>query len=189
MAAESLITVGPVGPVVLSLAEQLKADLVVLGSHGWSTADHASVTERVIDESPCPVLTFQERVDMPGFRLRSANGDPAPRTVVSTDHSRASSAAVGYACALARVLPLELELRHVVDPGHAGRERYERAQAALEALVPPDLGKCVSIHVRGGRRPLSSSSMSRSVSRPSACWVSMCTGCFVACSRTTPRAR
>jgi hypothetical protein len=35
---------------------------VVLGSHGWSTQDHASVTERLIDRCSRPVLTFEEGV-------------------------------------------------------------------------------------------------------------------------------
>ncbi len=149
VATEGLITVGPVSSVVLDVAAQVQADLVVLGSHGWSTQDHASVTERLIAAAPFPMLAFQERADMPRFRLR-ADGDASLRAVVSTDLTHASLAAVGYAFALARTLPLRLELLHVVDPGHAGRERLQSAHAALDALVPPDLADRVSTHVRAG---------------------------------------
>src|SRR5262249_26706694 len=48
--AEGLVSVGPVVGALLALAEELHADLIVLGSHGWSTETHASVTERVIAE-------------------------------------------------------------------------------------------------------------------------------------------
>jgi len=151
VAAEGLMTVGPVGPVVLALAEDLRADLLVLGSHGWSTQDHASVTERVVRESPCPVLTFQERVDRPGFRLRrEREQDPPWRVVLPTDLTSASAAAVAYGFALARKLPLQLDLLHVIDPGHLERQRQQAARDALEALVPPDLAGTVATHVRGG---------------------------------------
>jgi nucleotide-binding universal stress UspA family protein len=149
VAAEGVITFGPVRSVVLGLAREVQADLVVLGSHGWSTREHASVTEQLIAAAPFPVLAFQERADMPRFCLR-ADGDASPRAVVLTDLTHASLAAVGYAFALARTLPLRLELLHVVDPGHAGRERLQCAHAALDALVPPDLGDRISTHVRAG---------------------------------------
>jgi nucleotide-binding universal stress UspA family protein len=54
--AEGVISAGPAGLVVLSLAQRLPADLIVIGSHGWSTDEHASLTERVIAGAPCPVL-------------------------------------------------------------------------------------------------------------------------------------
>ncbi|MGH7895282.1 MAG: universal stress protein, partial [Candidatus Binatia bacterium] len=147
--AEGLVTSGPVGAVVLSLAEQLEADLVVLGSHGWSTQDHASVTERLVDESPCPVLTFDGRAGRPAFRLRTQSGKPLP-VVVPTDLTPGSAAAVGYACGLARALPLRLDLLHVIDPAHCGRDAQRNAHAALDAMVPPDLVGRVSSHVRTG---------------------------------------
>src|SRR5262249_51716106 len=71
--AEGVVSAGPVAGTLLALAEQLAADLIVLGSHGWSTETHASVTERVIAEAPCPVLTFNEGAVSSGqFRLRAA---------------------------------------------------------------------------------------------------------------------
>src|SRR5262249_1343337 len=48
---------------------QLPADLLVLGTHGWSTADHASVTERIIECAPCPVLTVHDLDAVRAFRL------------------------------------------------------------------------------------------------------------------------
>jgi nucleotide-binding universal stress UspA family protein len=147
---EAAITSGPIGRVVLTLAQALPADLVVLGSHGWSTQDHASVTERLIEESPCPVLTFQEGVaNTGGFRLRGVQGEAPLPVLVPTDLTRDSNAAVRYACTLARKLPLRLDLLHVLSSDQSDRAA-EGAQAAMDGRVPPDLADRVSAHVRIG---------------------------------------
>lgn len=147
--AEAAITSGLLAESVLTLAAKLSADLVVLGSHGWSTQDHASVTERVIARLPCPVLTFQEQTGTPPFRLRPEPGDPPIRVVVATDLTATSVTAVGYACALARDVGIHLELLHVL-PAEAAGAAVIHAQARLEGLVPPDLVDAVSAHLRRG---------------------------------------
>jgi nucleotide-binding universal stress UspA family protein len=144
---ESAITCGPVGQVVLSVAEGLGADLVVIGSHGWSSQDHASVTERLVDHSPCPVLTFRERGD--GSRPFRLAGDRPVRVVVPTDLTHDSTCAVEYACALARRLPLDIDLLHVLSEG-SDDVAAASAQLVLDAHVPPDLVDRVTAHVRVG---------------------------------------
>jgi nucleotide-binding universal stress UspA family protein len=145
---EAAITSGPVGQVVLSLAQGLDVDVIVLGSHGWSTQDHASVTERLVDEAPCPVLTFQEGVADPrAFRL-AAVGEHRLRAVVPTDLTRNGSSALAYACALARALPLELDLLHVITSDQSTSAAL--AERALDGHVPPDLVDRVRAHVRTG---------------------------------------
>jgi nucleotide-binding universal stress UspA family protein len=147
VAVEAVVTVGPLAATVLSLAQQLPADLVVLGSHGWSTPDHASVTERVIERVACPVLTVQEGgEDRPAFRLHALAGDQPPRVLVPTDFSPGSAAAVAYAFALGRSLPLRLDLLHVV----ANASRVGPATGRLAALVPADAHSPVEVHVRVG---------------------------------------
>ena len=146
---ESAITCGPLGQSVLSVAEGLGADLVVLGSHGWSSQDHASVTERMVDQSPCPVLTFREGSrGTRGFRLASG-GDGRLRVVVPTDLTHDANCAVGYACALARRFPLDVDLLHILPEG-SDDEAAESAQLALDAQVPPDMVDRVTAHVRVG---------------------------------------
>ena len=147
---EAAITSGPIGQSVLTLARAIPADVIVIGSHGWSTQDHASVTERLVDESPCPVLTFQESVGNAGaFRLRSAPGDKPFPVLVPTDLTRDSNVGVAYACELARRLPLRLDLLHVLAGDQSDR-KAESAQLAMDSHVPIDLVDRVSAHVRLG---------------------------------------
>lgn len=149
--AEGVISAGPLAPVVLSLAERLPADLVVIGSHGWSTDEHASVTERVIAQAPCPVLTLHDGGEpTPRLCLRAEDGTP-PRVVVPTDLSPTSRHAVEYAYALARILPLRLELLHVL-PGspHRSAAAENAAREQLDAVVPADLATQVTTAVRYG---------------------------------------
>jgi nucleotide-binding universal stress UspA family protein len=145
LAGEAVITHGPLARVVLALAEKLPADLVVLGTHGWSTEDHASVTERVIERCPCPVLTIGDAGAGGGFRLEAGAGGDPPRIVAATDFSESADKAVAYAIELTRRLRLRLDLLHVTyEDGHAAGE-------ALDRLVPDDLRGSVECHLRVGK--------------------------------------
>jgi nucleotide-binding universal stress UspA family protein len=51
---------GPAGPVIVKLASELPAELVVVGTHGRTGLRHAllgSIAERVVRRAGCPVLT------------------------------------------------------------------------------------------------------------------------------------
>jgi nucleotide-binding universal stress UspA family protein len=147
VAAEAVVTAGPLATIVLALAEHLPADLVVLGSHGWSTEDHASVTERVVERAPCPVLTFQEGGEGPSpFRLRAPEGGPPLRVLVPTDLSPGSAAALAHACELAQTLGLRLDVLHVVP----GASRAASAADRLKAAIPPAARHLVEVHLRSG---------------------------------------
>ena len=48
---------------IVALAEEIQADIVVIATHGRTGLSHAimgSVAERIVRESPCPVLTVRE---------------------------------------------------------------------------------------------------------------------------------
>lgn len=149
--AEGVVSTGPVGMAVLSLAEQLPADLIVLGSHGWSTDDHASVAERLIGQAPCAVLTFTEGNGAPDrFRIPPDAEAPLP-VVVTTDFSATGQHAVEYACALAATLPLQIELLHVLSPGRRPDDDVAHvAEARLRDAVPERLAGRMTARVRSG---------------------------------------
>lgn len=144
--AEAKISSGSVAPVLLMLAQQLPADLVVLGSHGWSTDDHSSVTERIVDKSPCPVLTFREGNEQ-SFRLRPESDAAPVRVLVPTDLSETAAKAVAYAFELARKFPLQLTLLHVVGSGTG----VGAAEQKLKQLVPADLAPRLETAVHQGK--------------------------------------
>jgi nucleotide-binding universal stress UspA family protein len=147
IAAEAVVTAGPLATIVLALAEHLPTDLVVLGSHGWSTEDHASVTERVVELAPCPVLTFQEGGEGPSpFRLRAPEGGPPLRVLVPTDLSSGSAVAVAHACDLARTLGLRVDVLHVVPDAGRARSAADR----LDATIPAEARHLVDVHLRSG---------------------------------------
>jgi nucleotide-binding universal stress UspA family protein len=60
--AQTLIRVGDARDVILQTAEELRADLIVMGTHGRRGISRAllgSVTEMVVRTSPVPVLTVR----------------------------------------------------------------------------------------------------------------------------------
>ncbi|MEY4580062.1 MAG: hypothetical protein RL701_4765 [Pseudomonadota bacterium] len=61
--ARGIIAMGPASEQILKVAEQTRADLIVVGTHGRRGLKHAvlgSVAEKVVRLSPVPVLTVHE---------------------------------------------------------------------------------------------------------------------------------
>jgi len=55
---------GRAGDEIVRQAKKLKADLIVIGTHGLSGLKHlllGSIAERVVQKAPCPVLTVKSR--------------------------------------------------------------------------------------------------------------------------------
>jgi len=47
---------------IVKIAREKSADLIVIGTHGWTGIDHilfGSTAEKVVRKSPCPVLTVR----------------------------------------------------------------------------------------------------------------------------------
>ena len=98
-------------------ARQLKADLIVMGTHGRTGLQHVllgSTAERTMRLAPCPVLT-----------VRAADGETPPtstaaplirRLLVPVDFSDCSLEAVEYAAGLARQFSATVTLLHVLEP-------------------------------------------------------------------------
>jgi nucleotide-binding universal stress UspA family protein len=94
-------------------AEQCRADLIVMGTHGRSGVQRlvlGSVAEKVLRRATCPVMTVP-----PGTRV-----DPAalelPKTILcAVDFSDASLRALEYAMSMAQESDATLLLMHVVD--------------------------------------------------------------------------
>jgi universal stress protein A len=143
---EAKLTRGPVDMGLLEVARLLPADLIVMGSHGRCSAEHQSLTEKIVAGAPCPVLTLTENSNIE--LLEPADAIPA---LVPVDVSARSRTTVRQALALMDHLPLTLHVVHVerspLEPGDP--EGFRRR---LEVLVPEPLRSRVRFHLRSGER-------------------------------------
>jgi len=145
-----IVRSGAAAPVILDLAREIGADLLVLGTHGRSGVRKlvlGSVAERVVDKAPCPVLTValaaEGSPDTPVFR----------HVLCGVDFSEASRRAVELAISLAEEAGGRLTLMHSVEwvtddrhptpPATFGVKLYHQsllteARARLSELVPAE---------------------------------------------------
>jgi len=73
-----LLQTGAAHLAIAAAAKQVKADLIIMATHGRSGVTHllmGSVAERVVRNAPCPVLIVRPR----GAGRRSARRRPTPR--------------------------------------------------------------------------------------------------------------
>jgi universal stress protein A len=69
LTVRTLLRVGTAYHVIVETAKQLKADLIIMSTHGRTGLSHVlmgSVAEKVLQTAPCPVLTV--RGHKPGRR-------------------------------------------------------------------------------------------------------------------------
>lgn len=147
------ITRGPTTSAVQAVCEASDAELVVLNTHGEADGSHASVTEEVLSSGRQSVLVLHEAgIERRAFGFDLSAGHRQV-TIVPTDFTPGSRAAVDFAFDLARTLPLELHLLHLVTLGVKG-ERHAQArdewEQRLRALIPADSAEYTRVHVREG---------------------------------------
>jgi nucleotide-binding universal stress UspA family protein len=144
--AEVIVESGPVPYRILEHAKTLPADLIVIGTHGAGGFTHlilGSVTEKVIRQATCPVLTVP-----PKAWTRSAL--PFKRLLCPVDFSDSSLAALERAFSIAQESDADLTLLHAFEwtpddepltnrpisvPEFRG-ELERELTARLEALIP-----------------------------------------------------
>lgn len=99
---------------ILALADERKADLIVIGSHGRSGFDRlvlGSVSEKVIRKAMAPVLVVPPRAhDAPQSGALAFH-----RILCAIDFSAGARDALTYAVSLAAETDAQLTLMHVID--------------------------------------------------------------------------
>jgi nucleotide-binding universal stress UspA family protein len=150
IACEGRLTRGPIDLALLVAAQRLPADLIVMGSHGPSCAEHRSLTERLVVEAPCPVLTLPEAGDAMRLFAEVRPGEQESAAVVAVDFTAHSLAALAQAFALLERLPLRLYVLHV-ERLRAAEEDGRRDLARLEEMIPGQLRSRVEVHLEPGR--------------------------------------
>ena len=148
---EARVTRAPLDMAVLEVAKVLPADLIVMGSHGWSTPAHRSLTEKVILRAPCTVMTTGEKCGGPEtwFKPRP---EPANEleVLLPVDFSPRTPVQVGFAFELMPWMPHRLTLLNVLHNGLSEADR-QVARERLEALVPERYADRVGTMVKTGK--------------------------------------
>jgi nucleotide-binding universal stress UspA family protein len=142
---EILVESGPPARQILARAKSLAPDLIVLGTHGHGGFQHlvlGSVTEKVLRQAECPVLTIPPRA-------RTTSKLPFKRILCPIDFSDASLSALEFALSLAREGDADLTILHVMEwpdalppnrpvPTLEFRDAAERDVRGMLAQLVPD---------------------------------------------------
>lgn len=144
---EIIVREGDATKEIVQLAEQLPADLLVLGTHGRSGFERlflGSVTEKVLRTTRTPVMTIPPPLTQPGPALYKT-------ILCPLDFSGGSTRALDYALSLAQEADARLILLHVIESllgesgaaemGHLSVAEFHRyleedAVAQLKSIVP-----------------------------------------------------
>jgi nucleotide-binding universal stress UspA family protein len=132
---ELIVCNGDIWNELAFLVEKKGIDLIVVGTHGRAGASKllmGSVAERILRQSPCPVLTVGPNV----------SGEPGSvadihAILYPTDFSPESMAAFPYALSLAQQDHARLYLLHV-SPEPVGEMQEAALESRLHGLIPPD---------------------------------------------------
>lgn len=107
-----LVAVGEMGETLAKLVKENAIDLIITGTHGrtgWQHMVMGSVTEEILRQAPCPVLTIGPHVKKHPVAVI------APRHILfPTDLSPASRIGAPFAVALAAQSQAKLTLLHVL---------------------------------------------------------------------------
>ena len=138
------VRVGRAADEIIAHAHALGADLIVMSAHSGSGKKNVllrTTTERVVRQSPCPVLVLaRDQIlrflnEPDGFPLRSWK-----RILLPVDLSGEVREALAYAVAIARENSARLHLLHGVNEDPAAREEsHSGADARLAAWVDSEL--------------------------------------------------
>jgi nucleotide-binding universal stress UspA family protein len=115
---EAIVEVGPVSSTLCRLADEKKADLAIVSTHGLTGLKRlflGSVTERLLRTIGCPLLvvTTQEETDR---KPRPYKGFGFKQILVGCDFSADSRRAVNYGLSLAQEFQAVIHLVHVMEP-------------------------------------------------------------------------
>lgn len=152
IAVEPLITEGPPSQMILAVGDVANADLVVLTTHGTLAEDHESITRRTLDAGKRAVLVLHEAAVESQSPHFTATSDDPQVVVAPTNLTPGARAALQLGFELARMLPIELHLLHLLPDGGTRRSRLsgEDTHSRMRSLVPDDLAGRVKLDVEHG---------------------------------------
>jgi nucleotide-binding universal stress UspA family protein len=122
---------------IIEVAEELEADLIVMGTHGRSGVSRfmlGSVTERVLRETSGPVLSVRGR-----SRVSDGAFLPVKHVVCPVNYTETSKKALRYAAQLAQCFQAELSVLHVMEPADASSRENKAAMEKLCNWIPEEV--------------------------------------------------
>lgn len=142
---------------ILAQTEALKADLLVIGSHGRSGFERlllGSVTEKVMRMAPCPVMVVPPRA--PDAERSGPVYVGKPRILCPVDFSAGSLSALEYAMSLAEEADANLTVLHAIEVPPELREHIpitgdiniDQIHAAAQATSLQRLRELIPLSVR-----------------------------------------
>jgi nucleotide-binding universal stress UspA family protein len=155
---ELVVEQGNAADTILTFAARLRADGIVMGTHGRRGYDRlmlGSVAERVMRNAPCPVLIVNKPPD--DFSAAGSRGDREHRLhriLFCTDFSANSERALNYAISATTEYDAELTLLHVLEEKPAKTDQaIAAATQQLERLIPAEVHKSLNtrLAVRVGK--------------------------------------
>lgn len=164
VSVEFQIAEGSVGIEILSMADRLPTDLIVMGTHGRSGFDRlvlGSIAEKILRKAPCPVLVVPPRAPdaMPLAPVFT-------RILCAVDFSDCSLKALDYAMSLAQEADARLTVLHVVEFMPEGQdvltgtpdsvrqfvaETEAERRTRLDALVPGEVRSYCTVETEMAR--------------------------------------
>jgi len=131
---EALVVRDAPARAIINSAKQVRADLIVMGTHGrhgWRRAFLGSVTESVLRETDRPVLTVTPA-------LMDAKTEPAIRTVLCpVNFTRVARESLQYASALASAFDADLSVMYVAEG--IDQPMLPQLEAAFAQWIDPHL--------------------------------------------------
>jgi len=144
IAAQIVSHEGSVIPEIVRSAADLRADLIVIGTHGLAGLERwllGSVTERLLREADCPVLTVPHRANPSASPVVSFTN-----ILCGIDFSQPSERGLEYALSLARAAGGRIAVVHALEWFEEelwlstrfgpGPTLEEKLRAELEAHIP-----------------------------------------------------
>lgn len=142
---------GSVGNIVEKLINDLRIDLIIIGTHGRSGLQHlllGSVAESILRRAACPVLTIGPKTRRNGLASGSVHA-----ILYATDLSPSSAHAFDYAAFLARTNDARVWLVHSTKKEHPDCKSAEQIEDVQNRLSALGTNAVLSYGVVVGSRP------------------------------------
>jgi len=159
---------GSVADGIQAYADEVEADLVVVGTSGEGRTRGpllGSTADRVIRTAAQPVVTVRPDVDTPDPTHRSTDPGPTRRLVVPIDFSEPTRSLVAHAKHWAEAFEAQVDFLHVIEeprlPAFYGLDRFraevprlataaqDRLQTTVDETEGPDVDAATRVLVGG----------------------------------------